>query len=79
MVYLISCIYDMTPLRGGGQVIPTARRTAYSAFLMATPRLMEPVYLVEIQVRIPYKRGDSAGKGVKTVFLCITYTYNRRF
>jgi U5 small nuclear ribonucleoprotein component len=24
--------------RGGGQVIPTARRTAYSAFLMATPR-----------------------------------------
>ena len=35
--------------RGGGQVIPTARRTAYSAFLMATPRLMEPMYLVEIQ------------------------------
>jgi 116 kDa U5 small nuclear ribonucleoprotein component len=24
--------------RGGGQVIPTARRTAYSSFLMATPR-----------------------------------------
>eukprot|EP00887_Chlorella_sp_A99_P003294 scaffold9.g3294.t1 len=35
--------------RGGGQVIPTARRVAYSAFLMATPRLMEPVYYVEIQ------------------------------
>ncbi len=35
--------------RGGGQVIPTARRTAYSSFLMATPRLMEPMYLVEIQ------------------------------
>jgi len=34
--------------RGGGQVIPTARRVAYSAFLMATPRLMEPVYHVEI-------------------------------
>jgi len=34
--------------RGGGQVIPTARRVAYSAFLMATPRLMEPVYFVEI-------------------------------
>jgi hypothetical protein len=32
------------------QVIPAARRAAYSAFLMATPRLMEPVYLVEIQV-----------------------------
>ena len=34
--------------RGGGQVIPTARRVAYSAFLMATPRLMEPVAFVEI-------------------------------
>ena len=31
------------------QVIPTARRVGYSAFLMATPRLMEPVYAVEIQ------------------------------
>jgi 116 kDa U5 small nuclear ribonucleoprotein component len=35
--------------RGGGQVIPTARRACYSSFLMATPRLMEPVYRVEIQ------------------------------
>jgi len=35
--------------RGGGQVIPTARRVCYSAFLMASPRLMEPVYSVEIQ------------------------------
>lgn len=35
--------------RGGGQIIPTSRRVAYSAFLMATPRLMEPVYYVEIQ------------------------------
>ncbi len=34
--------------RGGGQIIPTARRVAYSAFLTATPRLMEPVYEVEI-------------------------------
>lgn len=38
--------------RGGGQIIPTARRVAYSAFLMATPRLMEPVYYVEIQTPI---------------------------
>ncbi len=37
--------------RGGGQVIPTARRVAYSAFLMATPRLMEPYMFVEVQVR----------------------------
>lgn len=34
--------------RGGGQITPTARRVAYSAFLMATPRLMEPVYSVQI-------------------------------
>ena len=26
--------------RGGGQIIPTARRIAYSAFLMATPRFL---------------------------------------
>ena len=35
--------------RGGGQIIPTSRRVCYSAFLMATPRLMEPVYYVEMQ------------------------------
>jgi len=34
--------------RGGNQIIPTARRVAYSAFLTATPRLMEPIYHVEI-------------------------------
>lgn len=32
-----------------GQIIPTARRVAYSAFLMATPRLMEPYLFVEVQ------------------------------
>jgi U5 small nuclear ribonucleoprotein component len=36
-------------LRSRGQVIPTARRVAYSAFLLANPRLMEPIYSVEIQ------------------------------
>jgi len=36
-------------MRGDGQVIPTARRVAYSAFLVAAPRLMEPVLYVEIQ------------------------------
>ena len=30
--------------RGGGQIIPTARRAIYSSFLMASPRLMEPIY-----------------------------------
>jgi U5 small nuclear ribonucleoprotein component len=36
-------------MRGGGQLIPTARRVAYSAFLLATPRLMEPVQFSEIE------------------------------
>ena len=36
--------------RGGGQVIPTARRVLYAAALLAEPGLLEPVFLVEIQV-----------------------------
>ena len=49
-------IYDVTLYadaihRGGGQIIPTARRVLYASMLTAEPRLMEPVYLVEIQVR----------------------------
>eukprot|EP00246_Nothoceros_aenigmaticus_P000339 TRINITY_DN104_c0_g1_i5.p1 TRINITY_DN104_c0_g1~~TRINITY_DN104_c0_g1_i5.p1 ORF type:complete len:844 (-),score=211.68 TRINITY_DN104_c0_g1_i5:290-2821(-) len=35
--------------RGGGQIIPTARRGMYASQLTAKPRLLEPVYLVEIQ------------------------------
>jgi elongation factor 2 len=35
--------------RGGGQLIPTMRRVLYAAELTAQPRLLEPVYLVEIQ------------------------------
>jgi len=35
--------------RGGGQVIPTARRVFYAAQLTAQPRLMEPIFLVDIQ------------------------------
>jgi len=38
--------------RSTGQIIPTSRRVVYSAFLMATPRLMEPVYFVEIQTPV---------------------------
>ncbi|XP_026450676.1 110 kDa U5 small nuclear ribonucleoprotein component CLO-like [Papaver somniferum] len=38
--------------RGTGQISPTARRVTYSAFLMDIPRLMEPVYYVEIQTPI---------------------------
>jgi len=35
--------------RGGGQVIPTARRVIYASQITAKPRLLEPVYMVEIQ------------------------------
>ncbi|XP_037088490.1 eukaryotic translation elongation factor 2-like [Pollicipes pollicipes] len=35
--------------RGGGQIIPTARRVLYASQLLGAPRLMEPVYLCEIQ------------------------------
>jgi len=35
--------------RGGGQIIPCARRVFYAAMLTAKPCLMEPVFLVEIQ------------------------------
>jgi elongation factor 2 len=35
--------------RGGGQIIPTARRCFLGAQLLSNPRLLEPVYLVEIQ------------------------------
>ncbi|KAJ8130098.1 hypothetical protein O1611_g3532 [Lasiodiplodia mahajangana] len=34
--------------RGGGQIIPTARRVLYAAALLAEPALQEPVFLVEI-------------------------------
>jgi len=35
--------------RGGGQIIPTARRCLYASMLTAKPRYLEPVFLVEIQ------------------------------
>lgn len=45
---LDAAISDQPLHRGGGQLIPTARRVCYSAFLMASPRLMEPVLSCEI-------------------------------
>jgi elongation factor 2 len=35
--------------RGGGQIIPTARRVYYASQLTAQPRFQEPVFLCEIQ------------------------------
>jgi len=59
-------IYDVTLHadaihRGGGQIIPTARRVLYASMLTAEPRIMEPVYLVEIQVRVSPSNGRHAG------------------
>ncbi|KAK9448518.1 P-loop containing nucleoside triphosphate hydrolase protein [Limtongia smithiae] len=34
--------------RGGGQVIPTARRVCYTAVMTGSPRLMEPLYNVYV-------------------------------
>merc|ERR1712240_691731 len=47
-------VYDVTLHadaihRGGGQIIPTARRVMYASALTAKPKILEPVYLVEIQ------------------------------
>jgi 116 kDa U5 small nuclear ribonucleoprotein component len=35
--------------RGAAQLIPTVRRVCYCAMLLAAPRLMEPVFLTEVQ------------------------------
>ncbi|KAF0991518.1 hypothetical protein HZS_4365, partial [Henneguya salminicola] len=43
--------------RGGGQLIPTARRVLYASALTAEPRLVEPVYLVEITCMTDYIGG----------------------
>lgn len=47
---LMDCVMHADAIhRGGGQIIPTCRRVVYAAALTAQPRLMEPIYLVEIQ------------------------------
>jgi elongation factor 2 len=47
--------------RGGGQIIPTARRVLYASMITAEPRLLEPVYLCEIQVCV---QNQSCGTAV---------------
>jgi elongation factor 2 len=47
-------IYDVTLHadaihRGGGQIIPTARRVMYACMLTGSPCLLEPIFKVEIQ------------------------------
>ena len=49
-VKILDAILADKPIhRGGGQIIPTARRTVHSALLTAAPRIMEPVYQLHIQ------------------------------
>jgi translation elongation factor EF-G len=55
--------------RGGGQIIPTCRRALYAAELTAKPRLMEPVYLVEIQAP------EQALGGIYSGEECFPYLY----
>ncbi|CAG8516708.1 71_t:CDS:2 [Acaulospora colombiana] len=55
--YMRSCRFNIMDVvlhadaihRGGGQIIPTCRRVIYASCLLATPGILEPVYLVEIQ------------------------------
>ena len=46
---LDAVLADKPIYRGGGQIIPAARRTVHSSLLTATPRLMEPVFRLEIE------------------------------
>ena len=47
--------------RGGGQIVSTSRRVLYASVLTAKPRILEPVYLCEIQCP------ESAVSGVYSV------------
>ncbi|SBS84218.1 U5 small nuclear ribonuclear protein, putative [Plasmodium malariae] len=48
-VKILSADIDNDPInRGAGQIIPTTRRAIYSSFLLATPRLLEPILFTEI-------------------------------
>lgn len=42
-------LHSDTVHRGGGQIMPCARRCFYAAMLTAQPRLIEPIFLCEIQ------------------------------
>lgn len=50
--------------RGGGQIIPTARKVAFLSFLLAEPRMMEPYMFVEIIAPPDVVNGavDSSGR-----------------
>ncbi|CEM25456.1 unnamed protein product [Vitrella brassicaformis CCMP3155] len=41
-------IHSDAPHRGGGQIVPAMRRVCYAAEMLAAPRLLEPIFLVDI-------------------------------
>ena len=60
-MWLIDQLHADAIHRGGGQIIPTARRVCYAAELLSKPTLQEPMFLVEIAVP------ESAQGGVYSV------------
>jgi elongation factor 2 len=44
------CTHADAVHRGGGQIIPAAKRVMFASLLTAKPALLEPIFLVEIQV-----------------------------
>lgn len=52
-----SMLHADTIHRAGNQMIPTARKLFYACQLSASPRLLEPVYLVEITCPRPALKG----------------------
>jgi elongation factor 2 len=48
-INIMDCVLHADAIhRGGGQIIPTARRLYYACELTAAPKLMEPIFLAEI-------------------------------
>jgi U5 small nuclear ribonucleoprotein component len=61
---LLDASLAATPLeRSLGQLMPASRRAAYSAFLMAEPRLMEP--MMEVEVIAPLDVAPAVSKVLK--------------
>ena len=49
-IKILDAVFADKPIyRGGGQIIPTARRVVHSSLLTASPRLMEPIYRLQIE------------------------------
>merc|ERR1719494_977447 len=57
--------------RGGAQIIPTARRCFYACVLTAQPRLLEPVYLVEIQCPQDATGGQIIPTARRVLYACV--------